>query len=162
MYAHALQRARRVSAIVFATIAASSTHAATPVFTDHFNNGNVANSDTVPNFWNTIIDAAGTATEPVGGPLTLTATGASGGDQFPFTEIASPLQNSFNFFRSPIVLQASGLGYAPGSASIPPALIRSVRGRSRRPWPTRRGRESRTVRPAIASTGRCSSRRGSP
>ena len=118
MCAHNRKRAGKLSAILFAAAAASSARAAIPVFVDHFNNGSVANSDTVPNFWNTVIDAAGTAVEGNGGSLTLTATGASGGDQYPFTQISSPLQNSFNFFRSPIVLQASGLGYAPGSAAV--------------------------------------------
>src|SRR5437588_23281 len=117
MYRHAIsQRAGKISAILFAAVAASSARAAISVFVDHFNNGSVANSDTIPNFWTTIIDAAGTLTEGNGGSLSLAAKGTGAG-QYPFTQISSPLQNSFNFFRSPLVLQASGLGYAPGSAA---------------------------------------------
>src|SRR4051794_31148053 len=117
MQRYTARRARKLTAILFTAIASASARAAVPVFVDHFNNGSVANSDSVPNFWTTIIDQAGTATEPVGGPLTLTAAGANPGDPFPFTEIASPLQNSFNFFRSPIVVEASGLGYGAAAHS---------------------------------------------
>ena len=89
-----------------------------PVFIDHFNNNSVANSDTQPGFWSTLVSGTGTATEgtgAAGGSLLLNVTGANGGNQFPFTEIASPLQNSFNFFHAPIVIQASGLNYGPNT-----------------------------------------------
>ena len=77
--------------------------------------GSVADSDTQPGFWTTLISGAGAPSEGTGagGSLLLNVTGASGGNQFPFTEIASPLQNSFNFFRAPIVIQASLQGNVP-------------------------------------------------
>src|SRR4051812_28702542 len=110
-------RARNVSAILFAAAAVTCARADTTVFTDHFNNGSVADSDIIPGFWSTLVSGTGTATEGTGGTgsLLLNVTGASGGNQFPFTEIASPLQASFNFFHAPIVIQASGLNYGPNT-----------------------------------------------
>src|SRR5213592_3793614 len=118
MYRHLNStRARKVSAILFASTAVTCARADVTVFTDHFNNGSVANSDTQTSFWSTLVSGTGTATEGTGGTgsLLLNVTGASGGNQFPFTEIASPLQNSFNFFHAPIVIQASGLNYGANS-----------------------------------------------
>src|SRR5262245_9544884 len=114
MHCHSnLSRAQKISAMLFAAAAVTCARADVPVFIDHFNNGSVANSDTQPAFWNTLISGGGTATEGSYGigSLLLNVTGASGGNQFPFTEIASPLQNSFNFFHAPLVMQASGLNY---------------------------------------------------
>ena len=110
-------RARKISAVLFAASAVISARADVPVFIDHFNNGSVAASDTQPAFWNTLVSGTGTATEGTGagGSLLLNVTGATAGNQFPFTEIASPLQSSFNFFHAPIVIQASGLNYGPNT-----------------------------------------------
>ena len=106
-------RARKISAFLFAATTVTCARADVQVFVDHFNNGSVANSDTQPAFWNTLVSGTGTATEGSGGAgsLLLNVTGATSGNAFPFTEIASPLQSSFNFFHAPIVLQASGLNY---------------------------------------------------
>ncbi len=87
-------------------------------FVDHFNNGIVTDSDTTPGFWNVVIDQTGTAVEPVGGPLTLTASGASAADEYPYTSIASATQGAFNFFSAPVVLSVSGLGYKAGSSTV--------------------------------------------
>lgn len=84
------------------------------VFVDHFNNGSVSDSDTIPGFWNTVVGGTGVPSEAVGGPMILKAQSSGPGDPYPFTQISSGLNNSFNFFRSPVVLKASGLGYANG------------------------------------------------
>lgn len=120
MHRHApSSRSRSAAAVLFAATAAAATCACAdvPVFTDHFNNGSVADSDTQPGFWSTLISGGGAASEGTGGAgsLLLNVTGADSGNQFPFTEIASPLENSFNFFQAPIVIQASGLNYGPNS-----------------------------------------------
>lgn len=83
------------------------------VFVDNFSNGSVANSDTQTGFWNTVLDETGTTAETVGGPVNITAKGASAADPYPFTEIGtSALQHSFNFFQQPIILSVSGLSYS--------------------------------------------------
>src|SRR5262245_33624064 len=100
MHRHSsFRRAKTFSALFIATIGVStSTRGDVTVFTDHFNNGSVANSDTQNGFWSTLLSGGGAATEAGGGAgsLLLNVTGASAGNQFPFTEIASPLQSSFN------------------------------------------------------------------
>jgi hypothetical protein len=122
MKTHASHRTAKVSAILLASVAAACARADVTVFTDHFNNGSVADSDTQSGFWSTLISGGGAPTEGAGagGSLLLNVTGASGGNQFPFTEIASPLQGSFNFFRAPMVIQASGLNY--GANTHPSSL----------------------------------------
>jgi dockerin type I repeat protein len=110
-------RAAKAAAVLFSATAITCARADVTVFTDHFNNGNVANSDSQTNFWSTLVSGGGTATEGTGGAgsLLLNVTGASSNNRFPFTEIASPLQSSFNFFRAPMVIQASGLNYGAGT-----------------------------------------------
>ena len=98
----------------------STTQAATIVFEDHFDNGSVANSDSVPGFWTTITESASTgngATE-AGSLLTLEATGVH-----PRTSVSSAVSNTFNFFTAPapMVYTMTGLsltGNAPSGNQI--------------------------------------------
>src|SRR5579872_2489593 len=85
-------------------------------FVDHFNNGSVVNSDTIPNFWSTGTYNSGdgsTITEPVGGPLTLAYPNATGqGGPFMYSAPSS----EFNFYASPLTLTLTA---APGGNLIP-------------------------------------------
>lgn len=108
-----------VAAGLICTPRASLAQATGPqIFVDNFNNGVIEDSDTRPGFWNAANNSgAPLYTETAGiNRLTLRSQRVSGGDNFPYTEIASPLLNEFNFFRSPITLSASGLGYASGDS----------------------------------------------
>jgi hypothetical protein len=112
------------SAFVFAAaVAAQNAMALDPVFVDHFNNGVVENSDASAGFW-TQRNSGGssTAVEPAAGPLQLTA----GGSQFPHGQLSSAVQSSFNFFHTPIVLQASGLNFTSPTGSLNKGILRFV------------------------------------
>lgn len=89
------------------------------VFVDHFSNGSITDSDTIPGFWQQIPNDLSTVTEPVGGPEMLTAqsTGAAG-DNYPFAELsATSLQSSFNFFQQPIILSVANMSYSANSVA---------------------------------------------
>src|SRR5437763_1075364 len=115
-------RSRKICAILFAATTVTCARADVPVLVDHFNNGSVSNSDSQAAFWNVLVSGAGTATEGTAGTgsLLLRAASTGGANSFPYTEIASPLQSSFNFFHAPIVIQASGLNY--GANTNPTSL----------------------------------------
>jgi hypothetical protein len=105
--------------LVLASLLAATQSVGAQVFTDTFNNGSVPDADTRPGFWNQVIDGNGTITETSGIPgVTLRSQSGGPGNSFPFTELASPLQNDFNFFRSPIRIRATGLGYAAGDSPL--------------------------------------------
>jgi hypothetical protein len=115
-------RARRrsiLSAIMASAALCSFAGSASAQFVDNFNNGSIPDSDTRPGFWNQVVDGNGTLTETAGGhKITLRSQSVGVGNAFPYTELASPLQNDFNFFRAPIVIGASGLGYAAGDSTL--------------------------------------------
>src|SRR5205085_11208372 len=86
---------------IFSPVAATG---AGRVFTDNFDNGNVANSDSINGFWTQRNQgASSTATEGSGipanaaEPLKPTAVGAG----FPHGQLASAVRSQFNFFRNP-------------------------------------------------------------
>lgn len=83
------------------------------VFTDHFKNGTVSNSDGLANFWTPRV-SGGTVTETTGDPLKLAVTGAG----FPQAEVASAVRSDLNFFQSPLRITADGIDFTttPGSA----------------------------------------------
>src|SRR5262245_12397696 len=102
-------------------LAAPSAFALDPVFVDHFNNGVVENSDSVTGFWaQRNSGSASVAAESGSGPLQLTAGGAA----YPHGQIVSGVQSSFNFFRTPIVLQASGLNFTSPTGSLNKGILR--------------------------------------
>src|SRR5437016_3258874 len=117
------QIAQRSAFALAAAVAAPSALALDPVFVDHFNNGVVENSDSVTGFWTQRNSgSASVAAEPGSGPLQLTA----GGSQYPHGQIASAVQSNFNFFHTPIVLQASGLNFTSTTNSLNKGILRFV------------------------------------
>src|SRR5947207_3063141 len=116
--------AHRSAFVLAAAVAAPGAFALDQVFVDHFNNGVVENSDAVTGFWTQRNSGGGSAgTETAGtGPLQLTA----GGSQYPHGQIASAVQSSFNFFHTPIVLQASGLNFTSSTNSLNKGILRFV------------------------------------
>jgi hypothetical protein len=124
MHGQPRHQSLRTTFVLLAAIVgpASVASAADLVFQDHFNNGSPTDSDTTPGFWTTRLSGStSTAVEPVGGPLALTA----GGSQFPHAQLASNTQAMFNFFHTPILIQASGLNFnLNGGAPSSQALFR--------------------------------------
>src|SRR3954462_9346695 len=100
------RRQQRIAAAVLATIAGvgvTRAFAADVVFSDHFSNGSVTDSDTQPGFWTPPTSGGLTpATDPAAGPLQL----AAGGSTSPPGQIVSGVQPMFNFFHTPLVIQA--------------------------------------------------------
>ena len=90
-------------------------------FVDNFNNGNYANSDTIPNFWTfnnyNAGDPNSTVTEPLGGPLTLAYSGAPGTQGGP--TLVSNLGTEFNPFAPGATPIQVTLTAAPGGNLIP-------------------------------------------
>jgi beta-glucanase (GH16 family) len=87
------------------------------VFTDTFRNGSVANSDGATNFWTQRNQGAGSsviesaAADHAAEPLKLRAAGAG----FPHAQIVSPLRGEMNFFKTPIAIEAAGIGFTSTS-----------------------------------------------
>ena len=103
---------------LFDPVAASS---ANRVFTDNFNNGNVANSNTINGFWSQKNLGTSSVTETnatpanLADPLKLTASGAG----YPHAQIASGVRNEFNLFRTPVAIEATGIGFSSTSNATP-------------------------------------------
>jgi beta-glucanase (GH16 family) len=101
---------------IFDPVAASS---ATRVLTDNFNNGNVANSNTINGFWSQKNLGTSSVTETsatpanLADPLKLTASGAG----YPHAQIASGVRSEFNLFRTPVAIEATGIGFSSTSNS---------------------------------------------
>lgn len=90
-------------------------------FTDRFNNGSVANSDVVPAFWQTRNQGTGSSVvESSAVPLRLTAAGAG----YPHAQIASGVRNEFNFFETPIEIEATGINFDSPSGSYDKSYLR--------------------------------------
>jgi autotransporter-associated beta strand protein len=92
-------------------------------FVDNFDNGSVANTDTIPNFWTTgdynpSTATYDTVTEAVGGPMTmsyagpLTLTGSVQGGP----NLNGAVSNEFNFFQHPVDITMTA---APGGTLVP-------------------------------------------
>lgn len=99
----------------------STVQAADPVLIDGFNNGIVTDSDSVPGFWNPRLSGSLSAATETGGSLRLNA----GGSTYPHGQIASPVQSSFNFFRTPIIIQGSGLNFTSPTGSLNKSIFRT-------------------------------------
>ena len=114
---------RKKTAVMLACAAAGaisglgSSVNAQQTFSDNFNNGSFANSDTIPNFFSSeVYQAADGAfiTEPVGGPLTMGMTmppGTQGGPS-----MYGPISNEFNVTTGAVSLTLTA---APGGNLMP-------------------------------------------
>jgi beta-glucanase (GH16 family) len=92
------------------------------VITDTFRNGSVANSDAITNLWSersqgsgsAVTDTAPNVDEPgLDEPLKLRAAGAG----FPHAQIATGVRSEFNFFKTPVAIEAAGIGFSSTSNS---------------------------------------------
>ncbi len=93
------------------------------LFTDNFDNGVVANSNSVNGFWSQRnLGASSTVSETsintmtgakAAEPLKLTAVGGG----YPHAQIASAVRSEFNFFKNPVALEATGIGFSSTSNS---------------------------------------------
>jgi beta-glucanase (GH16 family) len=89
------------------------------VITDTFRNGSAANSDAITNLWTQRSQGSSTVTESsapaanVDEPLRLRAAGAG----FPHAQLASNVRGEFNFFKQPLAIEASGIGFSSTSHS---------------------------------------------
>lgn len=92
------------------------------VFTDRFLNSNVGTSDSLAGFWTTRNQGSSTVTETAAMPLRLTAAGAG----FPHAQIASGVRSEFNFFESPIEVEATGIDFSSSSNSYDKSYFRIV------------------------------------
>jgi beta-glucanase (GH16 family) len=90
------------------------------VFTDHFKNGNVGNSDSVTNFWTQRNLGTGTVTETTGDPLRLSVSGSG----FPHAQVASAVRSEFNFFNSPIRITGDGIAFNSTTNSYAKSILR--------------------------------------
>lgn len=90
------------------------------VFVDSFQNNIVEDSDTEPAFWTPRLSGSLSATGETGGALRLTA----GGSAYPHGQIASLVQSRFNFFRAPIVIQASDINFTSPTNSLNKGILR--------------------------------------
>jgi hypothetical protein len=97
---------------VYETVSATAPYR---VFTDRFKNGTPANSDSITNFWTQHNIGSSSVTETTSTPLTLSVAGAG----YPQAEVASAVQSSVNFFKSPLQIVGDGIDFTetPGSQS---------------------------------------------
>ena len=102
---------------IFSPVAATN---AGRVFTDNFNNGSVANSDSTIGFWSqrnlgasSMVTEGTAAPANAAEPLKLTAVGAG----YPHAQIVSGVRSEFNFFRDPVAIEATGIGFSSTSNS---------------------------------------------
>lgn len=91
-----------------------------PVLSDGFNNGVVENADAAAGFWTARNSGSASIAAESGGRLQLTA----GGSAFPHSQIASGVQNNFNFFRTPMVISASSLNFTSTTNSLNKGILR--------------------------------------
>ena len=91
-------------------------------FVDTFENGSVANSDSVIGFWTESQSASGAyrKIEEAGGTLTLSA-GQSSGTSTSFTQIQSGIDSRFSFLSSGLVFQSDTL--VTSDATLPATAI---------------------------------------
>ena len=98
---------------IFSPLAASG---ANRVFTDHFNNGNVANSNSATGFWTQRNQGTGsTVTETAAAEAAETLKLHAAGAGFPHAQVASAVRSEFNLFRTPVAIEASGIGFTSTS-----------------------------------------------
>ena len=90
------------------------------VFTDTFRNGSVANSDASAGFWAQRNQGAGSSVAETNAPpahaaepLKLRAAGAG----YPHAQIVSGVRGEFNLFKTPLAIEASGVGFSSTSHS---------------------------------------------
>ena len=102
---------------LFDPVAAS---AANRVFTDRFKNASVADSDAHGGFWAQRNQGGSTVTENTIDPLKLRAAGAG----FPHAQVASGVRSEFNFFESPITIEATGIGFHSTTNSYAKSILR--------------------------------------
>jgi beta-glucanase (GH16 family) len=90
------------------------------VVTDTFRNGNVANTDAVTSFWTQRSQGAGSSITESNAPPDYAAEPLklrAGGAGFPHAQIASGVRSEFNFFRTPLAIEAHGIGFSSTSNS---------------------------------------------
>src|SRR5262249_40432335 len=93
------------------------------VFTDHFKNASINNSDSVTSFWSPRnLGASSTVTETAADPLKMNAVGAG----FPHGQLTSAVRSEFNIFNSPIRIQADGIAFNSTSNSYGKSILRCV------------------------------------
>jgi beta-glucanase (GH16 family) len=90
------------------------------VFTDRFKNGSVADSDAHSGFWAQRNQGGSTVTENTIDPLKLRAAGAG----FPHAQVVSGVRSEFNFFESPITIEATGIGFHSTTNSYVKSILR--------------------------------------
>ena len=90
------------------------------LFTDRFKNGNVQDSDSHASFWAQRNQGNSTVTENTIDPLKLRAAGAG----FPHAQVVSGVRPEFNFFESPITIEATGIGFHSTSNSYAKSILR--------------------------------------
>lgn len=90
------------------------------VFTDRFNNGQVANADSQTGFWTQRSQGASTVVESSAEPLKLTAAGGG----YPHAQITSSVRSEFNLFESPIEIEATGIDFTSSTNSYSKAFLR--------------------------------------
>jgi len=90
------------------------------VFTDRFNNGQVANADSQTGFWTQRSQGVSTVAESTAEPLKLTAAGGG----YPHAQIASGVRSEFNLFESPIEIEATGIDFTSSTNSYNKAFLR--------------------------------------
>ena len=111
---------RFVPAVLAVPFVAAPALAVDPVFVDNFNNGIVEDSDSTPAFWAQRNSGSISSAVESGGQLSLTA----GGSQYPHGQVASLVQPNFNFFRTPIVVQGTGLNFTSPTSSLNKGIFR--------------------------------------
>jgi beta-glucanase (GH16 family) len=90
------------------------------VFTDRFKNGSIADSDSHAGFWAQRNQGTSTITENTVDPLKLRAAGAG----FPHAQVVSAVRGEFNFFESPITIEATGIGFHSTTNSYTKSILR--------------------------------------